>query len=345
MLRQTSALSLCASLLQVSPDRIGVRTKSQRLFPFLGILRNVSPLPSGSVAAAIDLESEILLPLLQPVISSTSLIDVTNAVQEIIAKEVSTILSSWCPCSQGVAQELEPSLEKLSIKGTPKSDHKTEAELTLERLETKLRTIQLALEILTGVCATLPDPEVPVDDAVDVADAEEDEDGKLRFSQQRLCLKSLSDDVPDDDAAMDADADDSMALDADAPSSGPALSPLLAPLLRLIQPTPLSFPPAGGASPHPPTTSALGAVHVCALECLNNLFLARATSGAPPPAGAGAGAEAWDAVWAALAGAGTEAAGPGQERRREVWEVGVGVLWGIGGVWKGVLVSPLLFLP
>lgn len=51
-----------------------------------------------------------------------------------------------------------PSIEKLSLKNTPKSDHKSQTELDLEQLENRLRTIQLALEILTGVCATLPDP-------------------------------------------------------------------------------------------------------------------------------------------------------------------------------------------
>jgi hypothetical protein len=54
-----------------------------------GILRNVSPLPSTSSAATIDLENEVLIPLLQPVISSTSLSDVTSSVQEILAREVS----------------------------------------------------------------------------------------------------------------------------------------------------------------------------------------------------------------------------------------------------------------
>lgn len=43
----------------------------------------------------------------------------------------------------------------------------------------RLRTIQLALEILTGVCATLPDFEVPEGDA---AEDEDDEDGTLKTS-------------------------------------------------------------------------------------------------------------------------------------------------------------------
>jgi hypothetical protein len=54
-------------------------------------------------------------------------------------------------------------MEKLSLKGTPRSDHKNPAEIELERLERRLRTVELAVEILTGISATLPDPE-PEDD-------------------------------------------------------------------------------------------------------------------------------------------------------------------------------------
>jgi hypothetical protein len=127
-------------------------------------------------------------------------------------------------------------------------------------------------------------------------------------------------------------ADDSMVLDdgATPTPSAPAatlLSALLGPLLALIQPTPLSFPPPGAPSVHAPTISALGAIHVAALECLNNAFLAlaarRAVSAAPDAR------RAWDAVWAALGAAGTQG-GPGQERRMQLWGVGADVLWAIG---------------
>lgn len=73
-------------------------------------------------------------------------------------------------------QDSIPALEKLSLKHTPKSDHKTPSELELERLEHKLRTVQLALEILTGVCATLPDPDLDVQDADGAAADEEGDD-------------------------------------------------------------------------------------------------------------------------------------------------------------------------
>jgi hypothetical protein len=119
------------------------------------------------------------------------------------------------------------------------------------------------------------------------------------------------------------------------------LSPLLEPLLHLAHPTALSFPPPDGPSPHPPTTSALGAVHVCALECLNNLFLGLAAAQRPAiSANAQAGTSVWNQVWAALQAVGT-VEGRGQERRRDMWENGVGVLWGISNVWKGVLVGTL----
>ena len=61
-------------------------------------------------------------------------------------------------------------------------DHRSSAELGLERLERKLRTVQLALEILTGVCATLPDPE-PLPEGGD----EEDENGGTLASTGILC--------------------------------------------------------------------------------------------------------------------------------------------------------------
>jgi hypothetical protein len=46
-------------------------------------------------------------------------------------------------------------------------------------------------------------------------------------------------------------------------------------------------------------------------------------------------------VWAALESVGTEIA-RGQERKQEMWEIGVGVLWGVGNIWKGNLVSLLI---
>jgi hypothetical protein len=68
-------------------------------------------------------------------------------------------------------------MEPFSLKGTPKSDHRSDTEIELERLENKLRTVQLALEILTGACATLPDPiSGPQEGELD---AEEDDEGNF----------------------------------------------------------------------------------------------------------------------------------------------------------------------
>lgn len=69
----------------------------------------------------------------------------------------------------------EPKIDKLAVENAPKSDHKSLVEIELESLEAKLRTVQLALEVLTGACATLPDPESGVDVDAKV-DEEEDDD-------------------------------------------------------------------------------------------------------------------------------------------------------------------------
>lgn len=120
---------------------------------FIGTIRNVLPIPPPSAASFLDIDKDVVLPLLLPVISSISLPDTSNLVQQLIQRQVS-----------------EPQIDNLSLNHTPKSDHKTAIEVELELLESKLRTVQLALEILTGTCATLPDPEP------DLPTNQEDED-------------------------------------------------------------------------------------------------------------------------------------------------------------------------
>ncbi|TCD71129.1 hypothetical protein EIP91_012077 [Steccherinum ochraceum] len=253
-----------------------------------GILKNVSPIPPPSIAATIDLDKDVILPTLQPVLASAYLHETSNNVQHLIAQE-----------------DTIPALDKLSIKNTPKSDHKSPIELQLELIEVKLRTVQLSLEILTSICATLPDPE-PVQE------------------------NASADDGAEDDGMDDEEDEDMMEEELQPEGSGSTstfLPTLVAPLLPLIHPTTLSFPPlTGGPSPHPPTTSVLSAIHICAMECLNNIFFSLAT----PKKGQSSNVSLKSDV--------DELQHPGQERRREMWQLAVGVLWGIGIVWKGVLV-------
>ena len=56
---------------------------------FPGILRNISPIPPPSATSFVDIDKDIVLPLLQPVISSVSLFDISNSVQELVQREVS----------------------------------------------------------------------------------------------------------------------------------------------------------------------------------------------------------------------------------------------------------------
>ena len=224
-----------------------------------------------------------------------------------------------------------------SLKNALKTDHKSPKERALERIEARLRNVQLALEILTGVCATLPDPE-PAAPGEDDTEEENDEDDGMDAEE---------DDMEDGDIQRspsphpNGNASTASATSAFLPS-------ILPPLLELIQPTPTSFPPIATTSAtlapppaHLPTTSALSAIHVCALECLNNIFLSLSLSGTKElQADISSGERVWNGVWEALGKVGLEG-GPGQERRKEMWEVAVGVMWGIGGIWRGTMVCPV----
>ncbi|KAG7452218.1 ARM repeat-containing protein [Guyanagaster necrorhizus] len=269
-----------------------------------GILRNISPLPPPVAASFVDIDKDIVLPLLQPVITSVSLPDTSNNVQALVSQQASI-----------------PQTEKSSLKSTPKFDHKSPIEIELERLESCLRTVQLALEILTGTCATLPDPGLNVDEA-ESDDNEENDD------------KEEAEVMEDMDIDMSTINDKSGMEQSE---TVPLLPPLVPALLALAQPTSLSFPPLASISVHPPTTSALSGIHVSALECLNNIFLSLArVRNTSISSDKEAGQRVWKDVWSALSVVGPEF-GMGQERRREMWEISVGVLWGIGNVWKGSL--------
>ncbi|KAF8560138.1 ARM repeat-containing protein [Imleria badia] len=271
-----------------------------------GIMSNVSPLPPPSAASTLDVVNELLLPVLRPVITSVSLDEMAAQVQELVTQQANE----------------PPSIERLSLKNTPKSDHKSQTELDLERLENRLRTVQLALEVLTGSCATLPDP------VSGISENENEED-----------LQGTDEDVEmGDDMTEGVPLDENIHAREETKRSSAALLPeLVRPLLALAQPTFLSFSPPSSLSIHPPTTSALSAIHVSAFECLNNLFLSLSTSpNAELAADEDTGRDVWSEMWAALSKVGLDIA-PGQERKREIWEIAVGVLWGIGNIWKGKL--------
>lgn len=212
-----------------------------------------------------------------------------------------------------------PQVESLSLKHTPKSDHKSCVELNLERFEHQLRTIQLGLEILTSVCATLPDPELPPEGDGD----EEAEEDQLEMDNEEEA-----------DAPMSTDE-----TPATSQSNISQFTTLVLPLLSLIEPTHMSFPPPGSASIHPPTTSALGAIHICALECLNNLFLSLTTSSRPLADSEKAqGVTIWSLLWAALGKVGDPRAVETTKEQKSFWETAIGVLWGVSIVFKGAIV-------
>lgn len=128
-----------------------------------GVLKNISPIPLPSSASSIDVDKAVIMPLVTPTLSSVNLAEASARVRDLLS------------------QEEPPTVPNPSLKHTPKSDHRTPAERELEKIETRLRNVQLALEILTGVCATLPDVETSLDEDHDEGDGE-----------FRLCLTPLS---------------------------------------------------------------------------------------------------------------------------------------------------------
>ena len=147
-----------------------------------GIMKNIEPIPPPSIAATVDVDRDVVLPTLEPVLSSVNLSEAEKEAQQLIERvKVEEVSAGSRTDSAGGADELQeevPDIRKLSIKNSPKVDHRGQAEIELERLERKLRTIQQSLEILTGVCAMLPEPEPVPETEGDGEDAEEGDEGE-----------------------------------------------------------------------------------------------------------------------------------------------------------------------
>jgi hypothetical protein len=116
----------------------------------------LSPLPRSP---DVDVDKDVVLPLLQPVITSVPLADASKNVESLLEK-----------------QTAEPEILSKSLDTKAPHDHKSPIELELERIEGQLRMVHLALEVLTGTCATLPDPDVALDDNSGELQEDEDED-------------------------------------------------------------------------------------------------------------------------------------------------------------------------
>ena len=136
-------------------------------------------MPAPSAASAVDIDKTVVLPLLLPVLESVSLPDESAKVLQLVSSEVwlNLLIYRNDLNSFFFSKDEEPVVEKLSLKHAPKSDHKSPKERELEKIEAKLRNVQLSLEILTGVCATLPDPEPEQNGE---ADTDAPDDGKKR---------------------------------------------------------------------------------------------------------------------------------------------------------------------
>ncbi|KAG8799806.1 hypothetical protein FRC16_004319 [Serendipita sp. 398] len=235
-------------------------------------------------------------------------------------------------------QEQDDINKKLpTLKNGAKSDHKSQADVDLERTEAELRVVKLALELITGICAELPEPE------------EGDLDGELDEDEEEIEEEWESD---EDDNGMKMEEDTATTNDPSSNATGEIakatksidlLSSIVPSCLRFIQPTGLSYPPSFQPSPHPPITSALCGVHIAALECLNNICLSiaelgRDSSNIRSDTSTQIIIEVWTSVWGMLATLGppdTSGIGSGPQQRMQVWNVSLSVLWAVARILKG----------
>ncbi|KAJ7490078.1 hypothetical protein B0H11DRAFT_2403755 [Mycena galericulata] len=133
-------------------------------------LRNISPILLQSATSVIDINKDIVLPQLQPVLASVSLADAS-------------------------ASSAALDIEKLALKNAPMGAH---GRPQVDGRNRAGAAVQLTLEILTGACVTPPDPgpdKLP-------GQADEDEDGDEG-------IEGAKDEIPDVDMAIDdANPDD-----------------------------------------------------------------------------------------------------------------------------------------
>ncbi|CEL56135.1 putative ARM-like repeat-containing protein C1703,03c OS=Schizosaccharomyces pombe (strain 972 / ATCC 24843) GN=SPBC1703.03c PE=4 SV=1 [Rhizoctonia solani AG-1 IB] len=284
-----------------------------------GSLRNISPLPAALNASSIDIDRSIALPLITPLLS--------YSLEEAVEEVKKTLVDPPTPAPQNNA---------LKFAKLPKSDDKSPAEIVLERIERRFRVLQLSLEILTGVCAQLPDPE-PVPEEV------EDEDQDADMDQEEVLDDGIIQSA-EDDAPMDEEPSSLLPSPEADQNSIKLLTTLIPLLLSLSTPTSMSFPPSSSTATitteptHLPTTSALTAVHISALECLSNLLLSFPTSDTGPvnPVTAEVAVAAWPRAWATLTA--SINAPSTTDRRMELSVAALGVLWGLARLARGVLV-------
>ncbi|KZT62660.1 ARM repeat-containing protein [Calocera cornea HHB12733] len=237
-----------------------------------GILRNISPLPSLLPAAAVDIDAQIVLPTILPLLSLSLPATATRALE-----------------LQGKAQT-----KPLPKKGQPPgTDHQSEEERELDAVERRCRTLLMALEVLAGVCAVLPD------EVVLRPDGEGEEEGGMDEDMDEDMVADAADDTEEEDGE-----DRTPVLEATLPlpSVLQTILALPAQLLPLIPATPISYL---SPSPVPPITSALAQIHLRALEALSNLLLGAAAFGAPVPRETRD--EVWRVVWG-IVGSGAEEA-------------------------------------
>jgi len=116
------------------------------------------PLPVLMPASAIDVDGTIVLPFLLPLLSHDLAASATK-VQSLLLEQENPAIAKQAPV----------------LKNGAKSDHKSTADIEFEWIETEIRTVKLALELITAICAELPEPDDADEETIEEEEEEEEE--------------------------------------------------------------------------------------------------------------------------------------------------------------------------
>lgn len=93
MKAEERAITLCVLACGTSGVALRLLTFTMLTKRTTGILRNVAPFSPPSAVAALDLDKDVVLPVLVPVVSAVSLSDASHAVEVLVQQQVCTLFS------------------------------------------------------------------------------------------------------------------------------------------------------------------------------------------------------------------------------------------------------------
>lgn len=131
------------------------------------------------------LTSDVVLPLVNDLLD-VNLEQVVGKVSGLVVQVVSVCVQ--CSRRKALMHQPQQQIPATGAEKGMKTDYRSPAEISLDRIERLLYTVSIALEILTGVCAGLEDPEEAEAQSGLKADQGEEDEGEVLHRGQDVSL-------------------------------------------------------------------------------------------------------------------------------------------------------------